>query len=172
MFKSLPKIKIIYDHKTLLSMYWSCQPSNKPILFPWTFLFPSGTSSSSPLHNPFQVVSLCDPGYCWILCFSFCCPPIGQSCRQYFIVSLWFPHISCWLFLDIECLWVSQVCPRHNLLSLTSFTIYFKNTKMLINVVYTHIQTNKNQIMKLVVQQLLKNINPKMPSIKNSLHLK
>ena len=51
-----------------------------------------------------------------------------QSWRKRFIVSLWFPyplfpHVSCWLFLDIKCLWVSLVCPIHILLSLNSYCL-------------------------------------------------
>ena len=44
------------------------------------------------------------------------------------IVSLWFPHaafphVVCWLFLDIKCLWVSLMCPIRILLSLTQCCI-------------------------------------------------
>ena len=58
--------------------------------------------------------------------FFFAVPPLRQSCRQYFIVSFWFPHIAFlhvigWLFFDIKCLWVSLVCPIHILLSLTLY---------------------------------------------------
>ena len=36
---------------------------------------------------------------------------------------LHFPHVGCWWFLDIKCLWVSLMCPVCILLSLTSYCL-------------------------------------------------
>ena len=61
-----------------------------------------------------------------ILCFFMLFFHWGQSCWQSFIVWLSilhvaFPHVGCWLFLDIKCPWVSLVCPIRILLNLTSY---------------------------------------------------
>ena len=53
-------------------------------------------------------------------------PLLGQSCKRFLIVRLWFPHaafshVGCWLFLDNKCLQVSLVCLIHILLSLISY---------------------------------------------------
>ena len=79
-------------------MYWSHQPfinSNIPIplknliFFSTSKSFPSSVLMSS-----------------WILCFFLLSLHWGQSCRQCFIVSPWFPHtaftlVGCWLFINI-----------------------------------------------------------------------
>ena len=71
---SLPSIKVINNYKTLFLVCSSRQP---PVIsiFPQTSLSSNGTSSYSPLHNPFPVMSLCHLGYC----VSFCCSSIGGS---------------------------------------------------------------------------------------------
>ena len=72
----------------------------------------------------FVVMSLCHSGYCFFLLSLHW----GQSCRQFFIVRLWFPlaafpHVGCWLFFDIKWPWVSLVCPIRILFSLTSYCL-------------------------------------------------
>ena len=70
---SLPRVKVIYDYKTLLLACWSYRSpviyisSNIPISL--------RILKSSSLHNPFPVMFLCHPWYC----ISFCCPSIGGS---------------------------------------------------------------------------------------------
>ena len=53
---------------------------------------------------------------------------LGNFCRQYMIVNIWFPyaalpHVGCWLFLDLKCPCVSLVCSIWSLLSLTSYCL-------------------------------------------------
>ena len=64
----------------------------------------------------------------WILHFFLLSLHWRQSCRQCFIVSIWFPHaaflqVGGGSFLDIRCLWVSLECPICILLSLTSYCL-------------------------------------------------
>ena len=71
----------------------------------------------------FPNIALMSP---WILYFFLLSFHMEQSCRQCFIVSIWFPHaaflqVGGGSFLDIKCLWVSLVCPICILLSLTSY---------------------------------------------------
>ena len=64
----------------------------------------------------------------WILCFFLLSVHWGQTCRQCFIVNLWFPqaaflHVGCYSFIDIKGQWINLVFPIHILLSLTSYCL-------------------------------------------------
>ena len=55
-------------------------------------------------------------------------PPLRQSSRQYFIVSVWFLHVvflhvGCWSFLALKYPWNSLVCPMQILLNSNSYCL-------------------------------------------------
>ena len=79
-------------------------------------------------HNffHFTILSSSVPVSPWILYFFLLSLHWGESCRQCFIVSIWFSHavflqVGGGSFLDIKCPWVSLVCPIRILLSWTSY---------------------------------------------------
>ena len=102
LFMSLPSFKVIHDYKIMLSV--SCQASiilyflKNPIpLRNLIIIFNSQSFLSSVL------ISLLD------ICFFLLFLHWGQSCRQCFIISLWFPNVGGCSFLDIKCPWVNLV---------------------------------------------------------------
>ena len=111
---NLPSVKVIYDYKKMLSVYWSHQLSIQVYI---------SSNISTPLKNLIIFSTSQCPYVTLDIVFLSAVPLLGQSYRQCFIVSLCFLHVGCWLFLDINCLWVSLVCPIRILLSLTSYCL-------------------------------------------------
>ena len=87
LFMSLLSVKVIYDYKTLLSVYWSHQPSIKYISS--NIPIPLGNLFSKSQFFPSSI--LMSP---WILSFFLLCLHWRQFCKPCFIVSLWFPHAA------------------------------------------------------------------------------